>query len=357
MDMLRSEVSDKRGRADRGLRSLGWLADLAAQNLLGGLSMVGNAERNLSVSVGFSRTWNFLRAIRFFLVVGFLSALLQASAAIGQVPSRGILLGSSPWSPPLMVLPYPQPGIPSGVSTEPSPELLDWFFAEDQRAYREQLYQSPHPFDYSNLPSVQAYDGPWCSSLAEAIDARLQSGFEQHLDSMGLLARIFFGIFTPGYGSWDQFAENYPGAVVGKGGGRQVYASRPRGQCQSRRPSRDVARKGLSGRALARRRADIAKNDGIVDYYKIGGDASRAGQPRYHYDPDPATHGEWWVYLTRYGHRALVRHSSDPEAKGPHWHAAAPPEGGKFTQRGQEYEQIGDKHHFYDWDVLHPRPQ
>ena len=174
--------------------------------------------------LGCSRRWSSPLVICLAFLVGVLSGLLSASAAFAHGPPLGAIPGYNP-----EMLAWQQQAL-SGMRGAPSssPEAWDWFFAEEQRAYREQLWdQSSRSFDDSDLPSMQAYDGPEFSSLADAINAQLQSSFNQHMNSMGPCGRVFFGIFTAGFGSLDQVADYYPGAVVMGGAARGALASRP----------------------------------------------------------------------------------------------------------------------------------
>ncbi|WP_374754149.1 HNH/endonuclease VII fold putative polymorphic toxin [Streptomyces sp. SM12] len=81
----------------------------------------------------------------------------------------------------------------------------------------------------------------------------------------------------------------------------------------------------------------------------MGADATqRHRTSNYVYDESPGSHGRYYQYETPGGTRVIAEHTADPQAPHPHFHAGQPKNGTyNVDMRGERYQQVGDKHHFY----------
>ncbi|MEU4351094.1 HNH/endonuclease VII fold putative polymorphic toxin [Streptomyces sp. NPDC023838] len=99
----------------------------------------------------------------------------------------------------------------------------------------------------------------------------------------------------------------------------------------------------------AKNRAGVPRSQRPTRQWTVGGDPTQQYRvSNYVYDTNPGSHGIYYQYETPQGTRVVVNHTNDPNAPNPHFHAGQPKEGSfDVDMRGQRYQQVGDKHHYY----------
>ncbi|MGQ0778305.1 MAG: DUF6531 domain-containing protein, partial [Pseudonocardiales bacterium] len=169
----------------------------------------------------------------------------------------------------------------------------------------------------------------------------------QYFDSEAALNYNYYRCYDPDGG---RYGSNDPLGLHG-GPNPHLYVSNPITSLDplglmSCRDNRDFNNRTEAFNA-ARDRAGIPRSQQPSKQWTVGDDPSQQYRSNYVYDSSPGAHGRYYQYETPNGPRVIAEHTSDPNAKSPHFHAGQPKDPAVRDMQGERYQQVGGKHHYY----------